>query len=477
MPMTTHLRRLPLLLCLLALVVGPALGGVAAETVASPLGALHLVRPEGAPKGLILFLSGAPGWDAQAMGTAREAAGQGYLVAGVPWPQPLPPDAPAAQCRDLGADLDRLADWIGAREDLPKDARPVLLGESEGAALAYAALLQSPPRRFHAALTRGFCPRWPAAFPPPCRVGGLTDALVAGDPLRPAAAVPAAWYLIDAAPSAAPSCPPEAAAPFAERVANAHRVGAGTAPSRPGADADQGPLVSLLQWLDPRIPDQVAAVAAAGDVAGLPLIEVRAPRDDPRTFAVMVSGDGGWAALDRGLTARLADRGISTVGWDALSYFWKPRTPAETGRDLTRVLRHYLDAWHKERVILIGYSFGAEVLPFMAAGLPPDLRPRVVLAAFLGLGRTAMFEFHLTDWLGSERGAEALPVLPAVTAMDWTHGLCVYGAEEEESLCPDLAPPGIRVQRVPGDHHFDEDYPGVADLIIGAAVPAVAPPP
>ncbi len=471
-----------ILLCLLGLVLRPALGGVGEETLDSPAGALHLVRPDGAPKGLVLFLPGAGGWDPQAVATAREAAGQGYLVAAVPWAAPNPAGSAAAQCRDLGAELDRLAAWIGGHETLPRGALPILLGGSEGAALVYAALLQSPPRRFHAALTRGFCPRWPASVPPPCRIGGLTDALIEAERLLPAAAVPAVWYLIDAVPPAVPGCPAEAVAPFAERVANAHRVtsgaiggaasgSAGGVPAATGGEADLGPLASLLQWLDPRIPDQVAVVAGAGDIAGLPLIEVRAPHEDARTLAVMISGDGGWAAIDRGVTARLAARGISTVGWDSLSYFWKARSPAETGRDLTRVLRHYLDAWHKERVILVGYSFGAEVLPFMANGLPPDLRPRVALAAYLGLGRTAMFEFHLTDWLNAERGDEALPVLPQVKAMTWTKGLCVYGEDEDESLCPDLAALGIRVHKVAGDHHFDDDYDGVADLIL-ESVPA-----
>ncbi len=130
-----------------------------------------------------------------------------------------------------------------------------------------------------------------------------------------------------------------------------------------------------------------------------------------------------------------------------------------------------LDAWHKERVILIGYSFGADALPFMANGLPADLRPRVALAAFLGLGRTAMFEFHLTDWLNTGRGPEALPVLPQLQALAWTRGLCVYGEDEDESLCPDLTGLGIRVHKVSGDHHFDGDSPGVADLVLEAARP------
>ena len=458
---------------LLALLFAPAgLAEVVEETLASPYGSVHLVRPQGAPKGLVLYLPGAGGWGPQAAATALEVAAQGHLVAGLAWSDQAPTAGPPARCRDLGADLNGLAHWVGERETLPKDALPTLLGESEGAALVYVALLQSPAHRFHAALTRGFCPRWPLTLPA-CRREVLTDALVQGDKLLPAAGVSAAWFLFDGAADAA--CP--AAAGFTNQVANARAAGGappGANPAPPPAGADGGalsPLASLLQWLDPGIPDQIAPIAADKEIAGLPLIEVRAPNEDPKTFAVMLSGDGGWAALDRGVTAQLAAKGISTVGWDSLSYFWKARTPAAAAEDLGQVIRHYLDAWHKERVILIGYSFGADALPFMADGLPADLRPRVALLAFLGLGRTAMFEFHLTDWLNTGRGPEALPVLPQLQALAWTRGLCVYGEDEEESLCPDLTGLGIRVHKVSGDHHFDGDYPGVADLVLEAARP------
>ena len=38
-----------------------------------------------------------------------------------------------------------------------------------------------------------------------------------------------------------------------------------------------------------------------------------------------------------------------------------------------------------DKVVLIGYSLGADVLPFMASRLKPDLVNRVVLIALLGI--------------------------------------------------------------------------------------------
>ena len=72
--------------------------------------------------------------------------------------------------------------------------------------------------------------------------------------------------------------------------------------------------------------------AAADDdarVAALPLAAVE-PRGEPAgIFAVMLTGDGGWAPFDRSIAAVLSQHGVGVVGWDALRYLWTAKTPAE----------------------------------------------------------------------------------------------------------------------------------------------------
>ena len=89
------------------------------------------------------------------------------------------------------------------------------------------------------------------------------------------------------------------------------------------------------------------------------------------------------------------------MGLNSLEYFWKRRTPDSAARDLQRIVERYLTAWHKQKVILIGYSRGADVLPFMTNRLSPDLLKRTRLVALLGLEKDVEFEFHVQDWLSS----------------------------------------------------------------------------
>lgn len=67
----------------------------------------------------------------------------------------------------------------------------------------------------------------------------------------------------------------------------------------------------------------------------------------------------------------MAARGIPVVGFDSLRYFWKKRTPEGLAADLDRVLRYYGRHWGKSKLILIGYSQGADVLPLRSIASAP----------------------------------------------------------------------------------------------------------
>jgi type IV secretory pathway VirJ component len=202
---------------------------------------------------------------------------------------------------------------------------------------------------------------------------------------------------------------------------------------------------------------------------GLPLVVV--PATTPgSTLAVVISGDGGWAHLEREVAATLAQNGVTVVGLNSLKYFWSRRTPEGAAADLARVLRFYLDSARLDDVLLVGYSRGADVLPFMASRLPPDLLRRVRVVALLGPSRSVDFKFHVMDWLKDAQHRSDLPVLPeAEKLVGQAHVLCVYGREEKDTICPALSGSAASVVPLVGAHHFDGDYPELGRLVLQAA--------
>lgn len=208
--------------------------------------------------------------------------------------------------------------------------------------------------------------------------------------------------------------------------------------------------------------------------ADLPL-ELMAPDRPGDLLAVMISGDGGWAPLDKGVAGRLYEGGLPVVGLNALKYFWTRRQPEETSRDLERILRYYLSAWSRRGVVLVGYSRGADVLPFMINGLPEDMRHRIRLIALLGPGQSVDLKFHVADWWSNSRRRTDLPVLPeAEKLLPGTRVLCVYGTDETDSICPSLAPHGAEPVALKGAHHFDGGYDALGEIVLRAATPRPA---
>lgn len=441
---------------------------VVSETLATPdFGTLTIERTADEPKGIVLFASGAGGWSTDLTAIAREIAAQNYVVAGIdlhPFLAQL--DRSAAACIDLSADFDRLNRGLEQRYPPATHLPPILLGYGAGATLTYAALAQAPAEQFHAGIALDFCPELALRQPLCPGVGNLETVLLPdgkGVALKPIARLPTTWFVFQNRPA----CDAGAAAQFVQSISLVRLT---DLPGQEGVNNRFLQLSALFQWLDPSIVKQVQPEAS---VSGVPLTEVPVTGGPDRPqLAVMFSGDGGWALLDRAVTAELAKNGLPTIGWDSLSYFWKARTPEQVAFDLDRVLRHYLEVWKKARIVLIGFSFGADVLPAVVNRLPKELQERIDLIALLNLSDQASFEFDLNDWINDAPGKADQPVRPELKKLHGIKRLCLYGVEDENSACPHFAAMGVISEKMPGDHHVDEDYQGVAQRIL-AQLPAL----
>jgi len=203
------------------------------------------------------------------------------------------------------------------------------------------------------------------------------------------------------------------------------------------------------------------------DVSDLPLVELPAahPTD---LLAIVISGDGGWRDLDKTVGESLQKDGVSVIGIDSLRYFWSAKTPEQTSHDLARVIQAYSARWHSEHVALIGYSFGADVMPFAYNRLPEALRAKVSLIALLGFAPDADFQIRVGGWLGMPASDKALKVQPEFARVPPAIVQCFYGEDEKDTLCPALTNTGVEVIRTSGDHHFGRDYNALERRILDA---------
>jgi len=435
---------------------------------AGRFGTVSVYIPEGKPRSVAIFVSGDGGWELGVVNMAQALTALGAVVIGVDvrhYFESLRKAAqrPGAPCQMIAADFEALSHQVQREIGMSEYHVPVLVGYSSGATVVYAALVQSPPGTFAGALSLGFCANQDFGGAQLCPGAGLRYTRNKQHELvfEPAHTLRQPWIALQG--EADQVCDPHAAAEFAAQVA--------------GGTVVKLPLVGHgfaveRNWL-PQFRAAYASLTAREphaqrppEIGDLPVTEVHAAGAADE-FALLITGDGGWAGLDQELAARLAAQGVPTVALNSLKYFWSERTPEETARDVARLMRHYLAAWNKQRVLLIGYSFGADVLPFVVNRLPPELRARVASVSLLGIDAHASFEVRIAGWIGDDHGG--LPTRPELGEISHLPVLCIYGEGETDSICPGLTAAGIAREQIGKGHHFSGEYATLADRILAFA--------
>ena len=424
-------------------------------------------KPAGTPSSFALFLSGDAGWD-QAMSDAAQAlVAKGAMVTGIDTPAFLRmlERQPGTDCEYVAGDFENLSHFVQAYYKLPDYLPPIVVGLGTGSALGYGELAEGPADATGGALLLGFKPGL-----------GLRKRLCTGNALATDRHPDNRGYDVLAAKAVATPLTlftdaggETATKSFAGQLGQASAVtladGTAGAP-QPFLDAYD----KLAASLKPSAP------AAPASLDGLPVIEVPAKAGVPQTdaFAILISGDGGWAGLDQEVAGALSAQGIPVIGVDSLRYFWTPRTPESAAADTDRIIRYYLSHLNKQQVLLVGYSQGADVMPFIINRLPAETRKHVALGAVMGLSEHALFEFHVGNWVNATQD-QGLPTAPEMERPQDIPMLCIYGEGETDTLCPKLNPQKVHVVELPGGHHFGGDYQKLAQEILGMAkLPTVA---
>jgi type IV secretory pathway VirJ component len=191
----------------------------------------------------------------------------------------------------------------------------------------------------------------------------------------------------------------------------------------------------------------------------------------PRASGIFLSGDGGWRDIDKEIAETLSKNGLSVVGIDSLRYFWKQKNPAQIAQDLERIVAHYGQRWQAQRVVLLGFSMGADVIPPAWSKLSAGTRDKIKLIALMGLEPTASYEISIAGYLGVNTTDE-IDIRPDLKSLPPGKVMCFYGTEEKtdgDTACtlPEMS--GATLMERSGGHHLDGDYEAMAKDILERA--------
>jgi type IV secretory pathway VirJ component len=188
--------------------------------------------------------------------------------------------------------------------------------------------------------------------------------------------------------------------------------------------------------------------------AELPLKVKNAPESSlPMIF--YITGDGGWNMFDNKMSTEFEASKVPYIGLNSFRYFWSKKTPDQLAKDVIPVLYKYLKEWNKEEIAMIGYSFGAEILPFLVTRLPSDLKEKVKLIAMITPSETSDFTIHVNDML-TFNGKYDYDVIAEVRKISSTNIFCFFGENETSLFDKSHLQKNLYIRLVKGGHHFTD---------------------
>ena len=175
--------------------------------------------------------------------------------------------------------------------------------------------------------------------------------------------------------------------------------------------------------------------------------------DKPIIF--YLSGDAGFNSFSKGLANDFYIMGYDVFGLNTKNYFWNKKTPEQTSAAIENYIDKQLQGRKNQKVILIGYSFGADVTPFVYNHFTEDLKNKIQHVFIIGPSKTTDFKIHLNEYFGMEPKGSIL-VTPEINKMtdvpvtvilsDFEYAHFPY---EEIKLSHNY-----QMKHIPGNHHY-----------------------
>ncbi len=470
------MKKLFICFFLLLMVKSPGFASNSETFIYGAFGKVTIYKPVLKPEAFVLFISGDGKWNAGVISMAKSIVKQGAMVVGIDIQHYFKSiKAEKAKCYYPAGDFEELSLMLQKKYKFPQYLKPILVGYSSGATLAYGILAQAPANTFKGLISIGFCPNIELDRTL-CNGTGLTSHVIKEGQsyfLETSEKLTAPFFVLQGMNDKV--CDYNETQKFMKamklgELVSLPKVGHGfsvtrnwlpqfiqcykkivNAPSYSEKKANENSLLQS-QHLQP----------LSGD---LPLIIIPSASKNSLPLAFVISGDGGWTSFDQTFSEQLAQKGMSVVGLDAQKYFWNAKTPEECSLAIAKAVEHYMQQWDKKSFVMVGYSFGACVAPFIANRFPTPLKENIKGVFCLSPDETADFEIHLADMLSFNTTGK-YHVIDELKRIKEFNPVCVFGSEEDSSMRNHFTDSGIKMEILPGSHHYNNDYAALAEIVL-----------
>jgi type IV secretory pathway VirJ component len=170
---------------------------------------------------------------------------------------------------------------------------------------------------------------------------------------------------------------------------------------------------------------------------------------------IYLTGDGGWNSFNQQMTQAFEKQGYGVVALNTRKYFWSEKTPEVFAHDVEKLSNYYMKEWGKSSLIIVGYSFGADVASFLPNRLSVELKNKIKKIVLLSPSASTDFVIRLGELMGgNENVNRKYKVKPEIEKI-LLPIVCIFGNDEVITLKNQLVKSrNLTISELPGDHRY-----------------------
>ncbi|MGH2642843.1 MAG: AcvB/VirJ family lysyl-phosphatidylglycerol hydrolase [Chitinophagaceae bacterium] len=197
----------------------------------------------------------------------------------------------------------------------------------------------------------------------------------------------------------------------------------------------------------------------------LPLLILPASQAESLPLVLMITGDGGWGLISRRLSKQFNRVNAPVVALNSWHLFRRKKTPEEIAGILESVLDKFMEQYHKDSFILAGYSFGADVIPFVLNRIQDHLLQHCAGVVLFSPGVSTDFKLHLLQMLG-KRHQWKYDVVKEIQVMKPVKTLFFFGDKEHHFPYDILSRSDWQLIYLKGKHLYQKETADIAMIIL-----------
>lgn len=206
-----------------------------------------------------------------------------------------------------------------------------------------------------------------------------------------------------------------------------------------------------------------SAYIATAQSKTLPVKELISTAQIP--FVFYITGDGGFNSFSTDLSTAINNAGYPITSLNAKSYFWQKKTAEQTSSDIVNYLEIQLKKRKNQQIVLVGYSFGADVIPFIVNKLPESMKKKLINVVLLSPSTSTDFEIHYSDMLGTPKKS-SMDVVAEINKMGNQKTFILFGNDENGFPDKEIVLKNVVITSLIGGHHYDGNTAEVAKIIM-----------